>query len=108
MPLPDQARKPLTSTTGTITQGPSSLKLRRADPSQGKCEHALPFCTEADDAPIGLEPLRGPLDGSLRGRQGLSPGEHASSVSVLAALPQLPHCTPWGPKDVTKRGLWPR
>lgn len=43
--------KPLTSTTGTITQGPSSLKLRRADPSQGKCGHVLSLRTKADSAP---------------------------------------------------------
>lgn len=63
-PLPDQTRKPLTSTTGTITQGPNSLKLRRADPSLGKYGHALSLSTKVDSPPTSLGPLRGPVGGS--------------------------------------------
>lgn len=104
-PLPHRAGKPLTSTADTITQGPSSLKLRRAGPSQGKCGHALPLCTKCPSA--GWSPS-GAFGWKLVRQAGPPPRERASGGKCPAVLPVSSSAHHRGPKDARKRELWPR
>lgn len=74
--------KPLTSPTGTITQGPSSLKLRRADPSQGKCGHVLSLPPRLPVLLVGLAPPRGAFGWKLVWPAGLSQGSMPAGASA--------------------------